>query len=699
MPVLAELRGVHDLPSIPPHTPVSSILREMMPSWNTNRRISVTDAARKHMKVNANGRWVDFDPNVTPYMVEPANMMTSRRYRELVFAGPARAGKTVFLLTGIAHSISSDPGAIRLVHIGENPARTWVDDELAGMIENSPDLSERIGTGVSDDTIFSKRFKGGTKLIITWPTVDRLSGYTARTMLLTDLDRMKLNIGEGTPFSLAAKRTETLGSRGMTAAESSPGHHITDADWTPRTPHEAPPCPGIMDLYNGGTRARLYWQCRDCGDEFAPSFARLNYNEELSPTEAGDDALMICPCCGVAFHHRHKAELNRWVLKDHGGWRHETHDGKVAAIDSDDIVRSQRLSYWLDGTAAAFSTWARLVEKFETAKKTFAELSDEGPLEVTVNTDQGSPYLPRALKEKRNLTLKELKDQLRDLPRGIAPNWTRFVVLSADVQKGRFVVQATAFGDGAERQIIDRFDVHEPPEDAPRAESRTIDPARYVEDWAALIPHLEKVYPLDGLSYGLRPMAMACDFHGEPGVSDRATKFWQGRRAAGEMSRWYMVRGHGGFKVLDRVWYKAPSRAANGAAARDIKLLNVATDRLKDSVYAATQRPDGGPGAMHVGAWMAEEHLVELTAEIRLSKGYDKRKGMVRNETIDLSVYALGLAEFKGLNRIDPAKPMPWARLGPSNEYAVSISSDGEAKPVPGKPKKKSAPRKIKFLE
>ena len=53
MPVLAELRGVHDLPSIPPHTPVSSILREMMPSWNTNRRISVTDAARKHM--NAGG--------------------------------------------------------------------------------------------------------------------------------------------------------------------------------------------------------------------------------------------------------------------------------------------------------------------------------------------------------------------------------------------------------------------------------------------------------------------------------------------------------------------------------------------------------------------------------------------------------------------------------------------------------------------
>jgi phage terminase large subunit GpA-like protein len=352
-----------------------------------------------------------------------------------------------------------------------------------------------------------------------------------------------------------------------------------------------------------------------------------------------------------------------------------------------------RLSYWLDGTAATFSTWAGIVTKYETARRTAIRLDDEGPLQDTVQVDQGGAYTPMALRKKRNLSLADLKAQARNIEQGVAPKWTRFILITADVQKGRFVCQATAFGEGAERQIIDRFDLVNPPPTAPRAEGRALAPELYIEDWDVLLPLLDKVYPLEGEDYGLRPMALGCDFHGEPGVSDRATEFWQARRAANEVQRWYMIRGHGGFKVADRASYRSPARAANGAEARDIILLNLATDRLKDSVYASTQRPDGGPGAMHVGAWMTDAHLTELTAEIRTGKGYEKRKGMVRNETVDLSVYALGLAEYKGLNRFDVKRPPAWARLGPSNENAVKLEADGSApakvmrKPVAAPPR------------
>lgn len=98
---------------MPPHASALDVLRLALPSLNPATRMGVVDAAEKYMKVNAAGRWASFDKAVTPYMVEPANVITSRRYRELIFVGPARTGKTVMLLQGVAHLITCDPGVSR----------------------------------------------------------------------------------------------------------------------------------------------------------------------------------------------------------------------------------------------------------------------------------------------------------------------------------------------------------------------------------------------------------------------------------------------------------------------------------------------------------------------------------------------------------------------------------------------------------
>lgn len=264
------------------------------------------DAAEKHMKVNAGGRWVDFDRDVTPYMTEPASMISTRMYRELVLIGPARSGKTVMLLQGASHVITCDPGIVHIFHMTDGSSRKWVDEELEPMIRNSPDLIGRQGRGQSDDNKFSKRFLGGTKITIGPPVPSSLRGRTIRLCLMTDTDSFALSIGgEGSAFFQAAKRTETLRSRGMTVAETSPGHPLIDPTWRRSSPHEAPPCVGTLDLYNGGTRARWYWACLDCGGEFEPSFDRLVYDKSLSPALAGEKAEMQCPHCGALLEHKH----------------------------------------------------------------------------------------------------------------------------------------------------------------------------------------------------------------------------------------------------------------------------------------------------------------------------------------------------------------------------------------------------------
>lgn len=671
---------------LPPYKSSYEILQNVLPALRPGEKISAIEACEKYMKVNANGRWVNFDRDVTPYTTEPINMIPSRRYREIIFAGPARAGKTVILMCGACHSVMCDPGTVHLYHITERTARTWVEEEFQPMIENSPWVSDRLGKGVSDNNIFSKNFIGGTKFTVGPPVIGDLSARTIKLPMVTDIDRMPLTINnEGSVFSLASKRAETLRSRGMALGESSPGHPLTDPDWSPSAPHEAPPCDGILELYNGGTRARWYWDCPDCGDAFEPHFDKLVYDKSLSPTNAGKSAKMACPHCGVLIDHKQKNQLNR-----KGYWLHETDDGGLATLESGLVSENDRLSYWLNGAAATFSTWARIVAKYETAYRSYENGDDEEPLKVTTNVDQGMPYMPRAIKSQGNLTVDFLKGKQRKISNKHAPHWTRFIIVSFDVQKSKFVGQAVAYGPDMERMIIDRFDLYKPPKTAPRHKERSLAPESYIEDWDVLLPILTRKYCVEGKDYALTPMAIGCDFHGMPGVSDNAEVFWNKRKSAGEGDRWYMIRGHGGFKVQDLVWYKTPERANKGKKARKIKLLNIATDKMKDALNASLLRTDDGPNAMHIGSCMIDEHLKELTSESRDKNGWVPRKNMPRNEAIDLCVYCDGIAYYKGAKRINYSKPPRWALASIDNDFAVRI--DGQ---TPIKKKKAKIPKKL----
>ena len=687
---------VPELPPLPNYAQANDALRIALPSILPSSRQSVVDCAEENMRVNSAGRWTAFDRSVTPYMVEPADMLTSRLYREWAFAGPARTGKTMVLQQAVTHTIKSDPCVIHVTHMTQGTAQAWVEEELEPMIRNSPPLAVRQGLGKSDRNIFSKRFRGGTKLTIGWPVVAQLSGRTIQKVLFTDYDRLPLDIGgEGSAFSLGSARTVTLGSRGMTAAESSPGFPVKDPDWKPdpARPHMAPPCDGILALYNEGTRGRWYWDCPACGEAFEPRFERLKYDKSLEPAAAGATAEMACGCCGVLIHPSHKAEINRA-----GYWLHETADGQLVRIDDPAVRKSDRLSYWLDGAAAAFSTWARLVSKYETALRTFEALGDEGPLQATVNTDHGHPYLPRSMRSENEVSLQDLKDRQEDMDQGVAPSWTRFITVTVDVQGGRFVVMVIAWGAHGERAVIDRFDLHTPPPSAPRAEDRGLDPSKYLEDWDALLPLLETVYPVRGSNYGLRAKAVAVDSHGQAGVTERAYKFWRARRKAGEVSKWFLVRGHGGFRVSDRVWYKAPEYASKGRKAANVKLLNIATDKLKDSIAATLGREDPGADFMHLPVWMISDHVGEFVAEIRKPSGWEPKPGQKRNESLDLAVYALALAIHLGIERINYDSPPSWARLDVGNENAVANASAQ----VPEKPKRPAArrsPPRNKYLE
>lgn len=697
---------------LPPFTTPEEILADALPLLEPASRMSVTAAAERYIRVEVAGHWQAYDRNVTPYLVEPQDITTSRLYTSSALVAPSQCGKTKGLEIIGLHRVTCDPMPVQVIHMTKTDGEAWVEEKLNQTIDNSPEILDRLGKGRDDSTFSRKRFRG-MRMSIGYPTARQLSARTQGLVLLTDLDHMPILLGpkdnpEGTPFRMARNRIRTFMSRGCVFVESSPAFPVAEDGWQqPKAhPHMLPPVEaGIALIYNDGTRGRLYWECPECGEEFEPRFDRLRYDDSLAPHAAGETAEMVCPCNGCVISHRHKVELNRAILNGRGGWRHEAEDGTPVPIEDPRVRKTSIASYALNGAASSFLSWSEMVADYETAKRQFEAFDDETDLKTFFYTKVGVPYQAQRSEEDGELTLQALKDNAKPGGQGIAPEWTRFITVSADVQKARFPVQVVAWGAAGERQIIDRFDLIVPPEGAPDlvmredGPSRALSPARFIEDWAVLEPLAERVWPVEGQSYGLRPIALGVDFQGEVGVSDNAEAFWKGRRAKGQGHLWFLTRGVGGFKTGWRTRYARPDAGSKGKKARNIKLLSMATDRLKDSVLASIARFADGPGAQHMPEWMDDEALKEALAEVKTKDGYVKRQGVVRNETLDLLVQALALAEHKGaLDHKDGALP-GWAIASPNNSRAVPLDRQGNARPDL-KPKSKNRPaRRIKYLQ
>jgi len=694
---------------LPPLVTPQELLADALPVLDPPSRLSVTDAAERYVRIQTQGAWQGFDRTVTPYMVEPTDMTQSRLFTAVAFAGPSQSGKTKMLETVAYHAITCDPRPVLVIHMTKGDRDKWVEEKLDTSVQNSPELYDRLGKAREDSTFGRKRFRG-MRLTIGYPTPTILSGGTYGMVLLTDYDHMPLMLGgaqnpEGSPFRMSMQRIKTYLSRGCVLAEGSPAFPVTDQGWRagPEAPHEMPPVAGgIMMLYNQGTRGRWYWECPDCAEEFEPRFDCLVYDEALDPGAAGDTAEMGCPHCGTLIAHRHKVELNRAALTGRGGWRHEGPMGRLVAIDDPEIRRTNIASYALNGAAATFANWRDLVGNYEDARRRAETLGDDSELAGVHYTEIGMSHRRLKKEGEDEIGVQYLRDHMQAAKRGVAPSWTRFVTVTVDVQGTWFPVQVTAWGIDGSCQVVDRFDLTQPPDDAPNAtpdddgNRRRLDPSRYLEDWAVLETLCDRVIPVDGEAHGLKPIAVAVDFQGKAGVSDNAEAFLSARKREGQGAIWRLTRGQGGWRLPFRVRYEAPERGSKGRAARNIKLLTMATDRLKDTVDAMLRKSAGGAGAMYLPAWMTDEEQVqEYCAEERTSDGWKPKQGIVRNEGTDLSVQARALAEHKGLLRLNPDNPLPWAVGGLDNINAVPL---GKAR-VDRTAAKPDAPMRINFLQ
>lgn len=644
------------------------------------RRIPVAEAVHKYMRVPVGvGNSVEWDPNLAPYVVEPMNCLASREYDAVIFVGPARTGKTIGLIDGwVVYNVVCDPSDMLIIQMTEEKAREHSKKRLARTFRVSPEVACRLSPSRNDNNVHDRTFLAGNYLKIGWPSINIMSSSDFKCVALTDYDRFPEDIdGEGDGFSLASKRTTTFMSAGMTLVESSPGREITNTKWRRKSPHEAPPTTGILSLYNRGDRRRWYWPCPHCGEYFQPAMeAMTGYRETSDPVKASEAAHIDCPHCSGMITADRKRELN-----GKGVWLREGQTIDREGNITGEARRSRIASFWMEGPAAAYQTWAQLVYKLLTAEQDYEATGSEETLKTVINTDWGLPYLPRAASEQRRADVLMLRAE--DYGKRLVPPKVRFLLASVDVQGGkkrRFVVQIIGYGENGERWLVDRYNIRQSLRCDENGEAQQVHPGSYPEDWQLLITDvLEKTYALQSDPSRRMPiLAMAVDSGGEDGVTDNAYKFWRQCRRDGLGKRVYLIKGDSTRrqKIITKTHPDNTGRSDRRADARgEVPVYLLQTDLLKDQLSNNLERETPGAGYIHFPDWLGEWFYEELTYEERGTDGKWRKPGKGNNEAFDLFCYAHAVAVLRGYEKIrDWEQPPAWAAAQESNSNII----DGE---------------------
>jgi phage terminase large subunit GpA-like protein len=663
------------------------VSRTVAELYRPPRRMKPSAATGKYLR-NDKGA---YDLSLSPMMVEPLDLLSSREYQGIVFVGPARSSKTYsLLLGGLTYVITSAPGDMLMVQMTGESARDFSRGDLDRAIRHSPELAKRLSTRARDDNTFDKFWRSGVSLKIGWPAVSQLSSKTLQYVFITDYDRPENrdNVdGEGPMWDLAMKRVETYMSRGKCVAESSPGEVIIDPQWRAQTPHEAPPVAGIMSLYNRGTRARWYWPCVHCGEysEAQPGLSnfKLPPFEELEKLVQKQDPVSLAeefafiPCrkCGGIHRMEHRTEMNaraKWV---HEGERIE--NGKRVG----ERRRSGIASFWLGGVAATYQRWDGLLQKYFQGLLSYARSGEEDSLRATTMTDQAMPFMSRNLAKYRGP--EALINRMEEWEQNTVPPGVRFLTAAVDVQANRFVVQVHGWGVDLQTWIIARFNISSSRREEAPGRFAALDPAAYAEDWNVLIDEIiNKKFSLaeaPGTLIGVR--LVGCDSGGKEGVTARAYDFWRKIRAMNLQHRFVLLKGDSKLNSprMHLTWPDTRGRKDRYASARgDIPVHMLNVNLLKDGVAADIARDIPGPGYAHFPKWLPPSFFDELMSETKGSDGrWELTAGGRRNETLDLFGYNRALCIALGAEKINWNNPPDWAR--PIREQFVKLGSDDRA--------------------
>ena len=683
-------------------------------------RLTVAEAQEKYRHLRNpgayTGPWQNFQ---APYLVEPCSVFTDLNYKGGVLVGPSQCGKTELYLGWHLHTVICDPSDLMLLETSQDKASDFSARRIGRMHRDSPEVGKRLLPGSHNDNVTRKRYSNGSLITLGWPSITQLSGKPIPRLFLTDYDRMTLDVeGEGSPYDLARARTTTFGRHAMCFAESSPSHPVLDSNWASGSPHEAPPCEGILSLYNRGDRRRWHWICVVCGLSFEPDFSLLKWEDNPRFMQAAESVRMYCPHCNTMYGHDNSDSLpGKYEMNLRGFW---LKDGQTRRRDGEIIgepYQSEIASFWLKGVAAAFKDWKTIVKNYLDAEQEYHRTGSESSLKTTTNTDRAEPYTPKSELSER--APQKLQDRAIDLGYKVVPPQVVFLVAAVDIQKTRFVVQVTGVSPGGDLWIVDRFDIKISlrPDKDKEGQMHYVRPFTYAGDWRLLMREVMlRTYELnDGSGRHMAIKVTISDSGGMSEATSNAYQFYRWLKAGPSKndpdfdewtdwmphldSRFQLYKGMSTLSV-PRVKINHPDsgRQSKFAGARgEVPVLQVNVTTVKNYLDSILDRDNPKSGRVNFPKWLKSDFYKELCVETKSPKGVWENPRNFHNESWDLMVMTLAVLlerRHVGIETIDWDRPPAWAQPWDANAL-VFYPADDEPSPLASRKASKYSPAEL----
>ncbi len=680
------------------------ILRRASQTLLPPERLNVAEAAEKYRIIRNppihDGPWSHDD---TPYLKQPMEMMTSPSHDGLIFVGPAQCGKTELYLNLHLYAVMFDPMNMKLVQTAQKTARTFSLLKIAALHRDVEGVRSRLMDNRNSDNIHSKIYETGTMIECTWPTINELSGWSGRVVFFTDLDRMSQDLeGNGNPFFLGQQRTKTFEEFGITIAESSPSFRVTDLRWSSKRKHEAPPTEGILGLYNLGDRRIWYWRCVNCSIVFEPHWRLLKWDDMPTPKASARTVRLHCPRCnhryyqdGVSRGHPEEVLVSRRDMNINGRWLAA---GQSMNIDGEivgEAEESDLATYWLNGVAASWENWSKLVIKYLGGLRQWETRGEENYLQTFFNTNLGMPYVSKSIEDGR--TPDQMRENAVPVDANEVPHDVRFLVAAVDVQDTKFVVQVHGVSKYNDVVVFDRFDIDTSrrlrTEGEGKGTPKPLSPMVERDDWKLLLPQvIAKTYPLaDGSGRRMGITATICDSGGGsqttansyefyrwlymgPSISEREQEEWNDWQP-GLTNQFVLYKGLStkGAPLIKLDWPTSDKSKKYAKARGDVPVLGVNTNRMKDQTDFILKRKIKGTGAVYYANWLGLDFYNELCAEQRNIKGEWVNTGG-RNEAWDCLCMFRAVAlhsRYVGMETINWDDPPDFAKPWDENQYII----------------------------
>lgn len=547
-----------------------------------NRFLSPEDSAKPGL----------YDPNITPYMIEPQDCISDPRVSEVILMTSAQVAKTTVLLNALGYYSDAEPSPILMIMPTEDLCRLFSKKRLKTMIRDSPALNACYLPETQQE-VLEKSFAGGFVSLAGTNSPVKLSSQPIRIVLGDELDRMLRDVaGEGSPIALARKRTTTFRNR----------KHVWAS--TPTKKGDSP----IEDLYLLGDRRKYFVPCPYCN-----ALQLLLFKNVWWEKDAPQDACMICEKCAKHIDDEWRMEMIK--LSSGAKWIAEK-------------PFQGRASFWINQWYSPFVTWGETVMEFLDNK------DKKETLKTVVNT-----VFAETFDDSEQPDIVGIEDQKEVYPAEV-PNGVLIIVAGVDVQGDRLEVEICGYGLGEESWSIDYHIIEGFKEiigENGETTTRKLTP-NDDELWDRLKTVLTKAYKHEH-GYNLYVSAVGLDTGGH----HTKKVYEQCRKNRGR--RWLAMKGA---KDPGRPIISKPTRSNQGR----IPLYTIGTEAGKDAVFAFLQVKQMGPGYCHFPEHYEPEYFKQLTAEKRIHK-FEKGKTEIRylkirdrNEALDNRVLGYAALTF-----------------------------------------------------